>query len=329
MVQDRLTAPFRALGSQRVKNINRSIRIWQWVPDAPPPEDTVKRAEISQRVQFCMAPDGTQLAYASVGQGPALLKAPNWLNHIEYEWRSPVWGPAFAQMAKRFHFVRFDQRGNGLSDWEVEEISEDAMISDMEVVVSASQLDRFLLFGISQGCAFSIRYAAKNPGRVKGLILLGGYVRGALARKSEDQKDLHEATTKMILRGWGSPNPLYRHFFTEGLMPDASPEQKSSFDELQRLSITPENAVRINTMNAHVDVSELARQVKVPTLVVHCTDDQRAPLEEGRRMAALIPGARFIALEGNNHALIEGTPAFDKFFEALDEFVSEHGLASA
>lgn len=323
MVQDRLQVSFRDLGSQRVKNINRAIRVWQWTPDQEEPEEAIVEAALTQRVQFCITPDNVQLAYASVGEGPDLLKAPNWLNHIEYEWRSPVWGPAFAALARRCRLVRFDQRGNGLSDWDVETISADAMNSDMKTVVAAAGLEKFLLLGISQGCAWSVRYAVENPDQVRGLILLGGYLRGALVRRSEEQDDLHEATNKMILRGWGSPNPLYRHFFTEVMMPDATDEQKSSFDELQRISTTPENAVRINNMNAHIDFVDLARQVKVPTLVMHSNGDQRSPLEEGRRMAALIPGARFVPLEGNNHALIEGTEAFDQFFEAFDDFVKD------
>ena len=127
------------------------------------------------RVQFAMAPDGVQIAWASVGEGPPVLKAPNWLNHIEYEWRSPVWGPAFAELARHCRLVRFDQRGNGLSDWEVDEISQDAMIGDMATVARAAGLDRFALLGISQGCAFSIRYAVEHPERVTCLVLLGGY----------------------------------------------------------------------------------------------------------------------------------------------------------
>jgi pimeloyl-ACP methyl ester carboxylesterase len=128
----------------------------------------------------------------------------------------------------------------------------------------------------------------------------------------------------MIRQGWGSPNPVYRHFFTAGFIPDAKPEQMSGFDELQRVSITPENAARISKMNALVDMSDMAKKVTVPTLVLHCEGDRRVPLEEGRRIAALIPRARFVALEGNNHVLIEGTPAFDAFFNQVNAFLREH-----
>jgi class 3 adenylate cyclase/pimeloyl-ACP methyl ester carboxylesterase len=324
-VLDRVNEPFRDLGLQRVKNIARPIRVWQWTPDASPDEPEPVAAALNQTIRFCTAPDGVQIAYATVGEGPPLLKAPNWLNHLEYEWRNPAWGPAFAALARHHRLVRFDQRGNGLSDWEVAEISEDAMIADMAAVADAAGLDSFALLGISQGCAFSVRYAVENPQRVRCLVLLGGYVRGRLRRGSAEQAQLYEAAKTMIRQGWGSPNPTYRHFFTSTLMPDATPEQAANFDELQRISVAPANAERIFEMNAHVDVSDLARRVKVPTLVLHCVGDRMCSLDDGRRMAALIPGARFVALEGNNHVPMEGTPAFDAFIEEADAFLAEHG----
>ncbi len=324
-VHSTLTDSFRDLGSQRVKNISRAIRVWQWSPDAPQSEIDVSDAAMHQQIQFCASEDGTQIAYARVGNGPPLFKAPNWLNHIEYEWRSPVWGPAFAELAKHNELIRFDQRGNGLSDWEAKEISEDMMIKDMSAVADSAGLDKFAIFAISQGCSFSVRYAAENPDRVTCLVFLGGYLRGRLMRNSKEQEDLYHAAGTMIEQGWGSPNPAYRHFFTTAFMPDATAEQTESFDELQRISITPKNAMRIWEMNGKVDVTELAKQIKVPTLVLHCEGDRMAPLEEGRFMAAHIPGARFVVLPGNNHALIDGSEAFEMFFEETNAFLAEHG----
>lgn len=315
---------FRDLGSQRVKNISRPIGVWQWSPDPPETEREVEEAGLNQRVQFCMTGDGVQLAYASVGEGPPVFKAPNWLNHLEYEWRSPVWGPVLAEIAAKHRLVRFDQRGNGLSDWDVEEISYDAMISDMARVVEASGLERFALLGISQGCGLSVRFAAEYPEKVKCLVLYGGYLRGPLARGKKDQQELHEAAIAMIRHGWGSTSPTYRHFFTELFMPDATPEQMESFDELQRICITPENAVRIHEMIARTNVVEYAQRVQVPTLVLHAEGDQRAPFEEGRRMAAMIPNARFVSLTGRNHPLLAETPAFAEFFKEFNAFVEEN-----
>jgi hypothetical protein len=156
-IGDRFRESFRDMGRQRVKNLSRPIRVWQWTPDARADEQDLAEAARQQRVQFATAPDGAQIAWASIGGGPPVLKAPNWLNHLDYEWQSPVWGPALAELARHWRLVRFDQRGNGLSDWDVKEISGDAMVSDMATVADTARLERFALLGISQGCAFSIR----------------------------------------------------------------------------------------------------------------------------------------------------------------------------
>jgi len=323
IVGDRLRQPFRDLGSQRVKNISRPVRVWQWTPDTPQKEPVLDEMALRQKVQFVTSRDGVQLAWAEVGEGEPMLKAPNWLNHLEYEWRSPVWGPAFGALARRWRLIRFDQRGNGLSDWDVTEISADTMIADIGSIADAARLDRFTLLGISQGCAFSIRYAVENPKRVTSLVLLGGYLRGRLRRPDPEQKQLYSVLGAMIRDGWGSSNPVFRHFFTSNFIPDASPEVGASFDELQRIATSPQNALRLWQMNAEIDVTALARQVAVPTLVLHCQGDRVAPLEEGRLMARMIPGAQFIELPGNNHVVLEGTPAFDQFYEAVSAFLAQ------
>ncbi len=324
LVAERLDARFADLGPQRVKNIQRQLRVWQWVPEMPDDAEPSAALPATQEVRFCTASDGAQLAYARIGRGPKVVKAPNWVNHLEYEWRSPVWGPVLRSFAERAELLRFDQRGNGLSDWDVDDISEEAMIGDLATVVDAAGFDRFALFGVSQGCAFAIRYAVEHPERVGCLILLGGYMRGRLKRRSPEHERWHELSLMMIRQGWGSPNREFRQFFSESFMPDATAEQKANFDELQRITITPENAVRILEMNANVDVSHLAPLVQVPTLVLHCRDDRMVPLAEGRRMAATIPDALFVEMEGANHALIEGSPAFEQFFAEVDKFLGEH-----
>jgi pimeloyl-ACP methyl ester carboxylesterase len=221
--------------------------------------------------------------------------------------------------------VRFDHRGGGMSDWDVQDISFDAMVSDIGTVADATTLERFVLFGISQGCSYSVAYAAQNPERVRGLVLLGGFARGRLKRNEPEARALFEAEQTMTERGWGSPNPVYRNMFTTNFIPDATPKQKTGLDELQRVSLSAGNAARVAELVANIDVCDLARTLDVPTLVLHCEGDLRAPLEEGRRLAALIPGARFVALEGRNHALVEGTPAFDSFFREVSPFLA--GLA--
>lgn len=323
-VADKIKVPFRDMGNQRVKNISRPIRVWQWTPGASLPSPELPKAAQQQQVQFATASDGVQIAWASIGQGMPVLKAPNWLNHLEYEWRSPIWHPWLVRLARLCRLVRFDQRGNGLSDWGVEAVSEEAMTGDMSTVAAAAGLSRFALLGISQGCSFSVRYAVENPEQVTCLVLLGGFLRGRLKRTQPDQKHLYEVGTMMIRDGWGSTNPIFRHFFTTTFMPDAQPEMAASFDELQRIATSPEAAMRIWKMNSTVDVTELAKQVNVPTLVLHCIGDRVAPIEEGRLMATLIPNATFVELPGNNHVLMEDTAAFEQFFDEYSRFLTAY-----
>jgi len=316
-------ADFVDMGSQRVKNIARAIGVWQWTPNSSSTEPDIPSVAHTQRVGFCFSSDGAQLAWSSLGCGIPVLKAPNWFNHIEYEWRVPAWNGLLQEMIRRFQFVRFDQRGNGLSDWDVDEISADAMIADMTAVADAAELDRFGLFSLSQGCAFSVRLAAEFPEKVRFLILCGGYARGMLHRGSPDQEAMLSAFETMIRQGWGSPLPTYRQVFTSMFMTGAAPDQTASFDELMRISASPENAVRIFHMNNEIDVSKLAPLVKAPTLVLHCRDDARIPFDEGRRLAALIPNAQFVALEGKSHILFPGTPAFDGLLSHIDQFLAD------
>jgi len=322
-VMDRLGESFRDMGSQRVKNISRPVRVWQWAPDARP-ERKAPDAALHQKVRYCTSADGTHLAYSTIGRGPPVLKAPNWINHIEYEWQSPVWGQFLTEFSGSCSLTRFDQRGNGLSDWDVEEISEDKMIDDMLAVADAAMLDRFALFGISQGAAFSMRFAAQHPERVKCLVLLGGYVRGRLRRGDPEAGRFYQIGYNMIRDGWGSPDSIYRHFFTTTYIPDATAEEGDSFDELQRLSTNTENALRIVEMNAEIDASAHAENVGVPTLVLHCRGDRAVPVDEGRLAARLIPGASFIELPGNNHGMVGGHPGFQEFFDEAMPFIRRH-----
>ncbi|MGI9357631.1 MAG: alpha/beta fold hydrolase [Rhizobiaceae bacterium] len=316
-----LDAQFTDLGSQKVKNIDRKIGVWQWTPEAPASPVEIPAIADTQSVRFCTSSDGAQLAWSNLGEGIPVLKAPNWFNHIEYEWRVPSWKGLLLELIDRFQFVRFDQRGNGLSEWDVDDISEDAMIADMKAVADAAGLEKFGLFALSQGGAFSVRFAAEYPERVSFLIMCGGYARGALHRGSPDQAAMVSAFETMIRQGWGSPLPTYRQVFTSMFMTGAAPEQTESFDELMRISASPENAVRIFHMNNNVNVTECAPQVKAPTLVLHCRDDSRIPFDEGKRMAALIPNAQFVALEGQSHILMPNTPAFDGLFDHVDRFI--------
>lgn len=326
VVADRMSEPFRDLGAQRVKNLSRPVRVWQWTPGDQLEPDVLQDLP-APHVQFVRSADGAHIAWSATGTGPAVLRAPHWMNHLEYELKSPFLGPFLQSLASQTRLVRFDQRGNGLSDWEAERLDVDAMIEDMEAVVAASGLTRFALLGISQGAAFSVRYALKHPQQVSCLVLFGGYVRGRLTRGSKDEEKLYDAARIMIRDGWGSNLPSYRSFFTTAYLPDATTEVQNNFDEVQRVSINAQNAFRVNDMNARVNFQAEAQQLDVPTLVLHIAGDRVAPIHEGRHMARMIPGARFVELPGNNHVAIQGEPAFDQFFDVALPFIREHSDA--
>ncbi len=323
LVTVRLGEPFRDMGRQLVKNISRPIKVWQWTPSSQP-QPVEPDAALQQRVRYCTSTDGVHLAYATIGNGPPVLKAPNWLNHIEYEWQTPVWGPFLSEFGNHCNLTRFDQRGNGLSDWDVDEISQDRMIDDMLAVADAAGLEKFALLGISQGAAFSIQFAAMYPGRVKCLVLLGGYLRGRLKRDEPEDQRLFDIAKSMIRDGWGSPNAIYRHFFTSLYIPDATPEEAECFDELQRISTNPDNALRIVQMMGEINCKQYAPQIRVPALVLHCRDDRAVPVRESRLAARMIPGASFIELPGCNHAMVHGHPGFQEFFDEVIPFLRDH-----
>jgi DNA-binding winged helix-turn-helix (wHTH) protein/pimeloyl-ACP methyl ester carboxylesterase len=272
-----------------------------------------------QEVRFCTASDGVRIAYALAGQGPPLVKAANWLNHLEYDWQSPVWSDLLHELAANNQLIRYDERGNGLSDWEVEDISFEAFVHDLECVVDAAGLDRFALLGISQGCAVSIAYAVRHPERVSHLILFGGFARGRARRDPQNA----ETMMSLIAQGWGRENPASRQFFTSLFLPEGTPEQMQWFNDLQRITTSPTNAVRIMRATGDVDISELLPQVRVPTLVLHCRNDAAVPFDEGRGLAAGIPGAKFVALESCNHLVLESEPAWHRLLDSIRTFLRQ------
>ena len=286
------------LGERSLKNISRRVRIWRWRPRDSAMAAVEPAAHLEQEIHFCAAPDGVQIAYSSVGSGPPLVKAPNWMNHLEFDWQSPIWRHLLRELARDHTLVRFDQRANGLSDWEVEDISLDAFVSDLETVVDALGLERFPLFGISQGCAISIAYANRNPGRVSHLVLYGGFARGRLRRGSQVEKEQAEAMHTLIRLGWGQDNPAFRQMFTSAFVPGGTREQMEWFNELQRISVSPENAVRIRKVTDEFEVMELLPRVNVPTLVLHCRGDAIAPFTEGRRLSVRHSQRTFCSARG-------------------------------
>jgi pimeloyl-ACP methyl ester carboxylesterase len=265
-----------------------------------------------------------QLAYSRVGKGPPLVKTGNWLTHLEFDLDSPIWGRLYRDIASYRTLVRYDARGNGLSDREVPDVTFANFVDDLETIVDAAGLDRFALFGISQGCAVSVAYAARHPERVTHLILLGGYALGWKKRaRTPAEKESIEAMMTLMRVGWGQENPAFRQMFTSQFAPDASKEQAEWFNELQRISTSPEDAVRNVLANSEADVIQLLPQIKARTLVMHARQDGRVPFEAGRRLAAGIPGARFVPLDSRNHVILESEPAFERFLEEARSFLAQ------
>lgn len=284
------------------------------------------RALRAQRLGFCDASDGTKIAYATLGSGPPVLKAANWLTHLEFDWTSPIWGECFSEIARRRTLIRYDERGCGLSDWAVKDLSFDAFVEDLELVADKLELERFPLLGISQGAAVSIEYAVRHPDRVSALILIGSYAAGWRHLASPEEQARREAVRNLTEVGWGTDNSAYRHIFSQTFMPDAGAEELAWFDAFQRLTTSPQNAARFQDAFGDIDVRHRLDQVTVPTLVLHSKGDQRIDLEQGRAVASGIPNAQFVPLESRNHVLVDYEPAWRTCMEAISEFLDAHGL---
>jgi pimeloyl-ACP methyl ester carboxylesterase len=277
---------------------------------------------MEQEIRFCTASDGVRIAYATMGQGPPLVKAANWLSHLEYDLESPVWSHWLHELSRDHTLIRYDERGCGLSEWDVEDHSHDAWVKDLEAVVDAAGLTRFALMGISQGGPVAIAFAAQHPECVSQLVLYGTYARGWERRgASAEEIAEREAAITLSEHGWGRDVPAYREMFTRTFIPDANDEQRNWFNELQRVTCSPTNAVRLQRALGPIDVSHLLPKITVPTLVLHARGDMRCPFDEARRIASAIPDSRFVSLNSRNHLLLEGEPAWYSFLHEVRLFL--------
>ncbi len=277
---------------------------------------------LDQKIGFCSAKDGVQICYSTVGEGPPLVKAPNWISHLEFEWESPVWRHWWRELSQHNTLVRFDQRGSGLSDRDVEDASFERWVDDLETVVDTVGLDRFPILGISQGGAVAIEYALRFPEKVSHLILFGAYSNG-WKKRDDRHVELVEALITVTREGWGANIPAYRQIFTSRFIPGATSEQMDWFNELQRISTSASNAARILIETGEIDILDHLGQVTTPTLVLHSRKDVVVPFDQGRRLAALIPNSEFIPLDSANHLILEDEPAWPAALRAMHRFLGQ------
>jgi pimeloyl-ACP methyl ester carboxylesterase/DNA-binding winged helix-turn-helix (wHTH) protein len=276
----------------------------------------------SQEIRYCCSEDGVRIAYATSGSGPPLVKAANWLTNLDLEWESTIWAHWIDALSARHRLVRYDERGCGLSDWDVDTFDLDTWVEDLELVVDSAELERFPLLGLSQGGAVAIAYAVRHPERVTRLVLVGAYARGRLARAQTAEERDDAALDMQIGRvAWRRDDPAFRQVFAAQFFPGEGRPTWDAFNALQRATTSTENVVRFLDTFANIDVADLATEVRCPTLVLHARDDHRVPTSQARELARLVPDSSLRLLDSGNHILTAHEPAWPALLEELDRFV--------
>lgn len=311
------------LGPCLVKNIPQPVQVFQVRQKQELVKTPANTPSFEQNIQFCETPDGVQIAYASIGKGPPVVLVSNWLTHLEMDLQIPMRRELVRVLSSNKQVIRYDARGSGLSDREINDFSLDASVLDLTTVIDALGLEQVSLVGQSQGAAIAAAYAGRNSDRVNKLVLCGGYARGRRMRGSKGQIAESDAFVTMIREGWGKELDAYVRMFGAFFMPDANAEQLSGFTNFQRKATPPENAASIQLAIDSIDISNELSNVKASTLVFHVREDARAPFEEGRRMAAGIPNARFVPLEGRNHVMLANDPSLELFLNEVSKFLEE------
>ena len=279
---------------------------------------------MEQEIRFCRSSDGVRLAYATVGTGPLLIRAAHWLTHLDYDWNSPVWRHWLEGIARHRTLVRYDERGCGLSDHDLTNCSLDDWVADLEAVVDDLGADRFPLLGVSQGGPVAVTFAARHPERVSKLVLVNTYLAGSRVRAASDEdRQLAQVQLDLIRLGWERDDAAFRQFFTHSIMPDATGELWQAFAELLRRTTSAENAARLMHTWRGLDVTDAAPLVQCPTLVMHSRGDLRVPFDEGRKLAAAIPGSRFVPMASSNHLMRVDEPAWPVFIDELGRFLAD------
>jgi pimeloyl-ACP methyl ester carboxylesterase len=273
-------------------------------------------------VKFCHSKEGTSIAYARSGAGYPLLFSGSWMTHLDKDWENPAYGDYIRQLSDGFTVIRYDQRGNGLSQWSGTDLSFEGMVDDMEAVVDQSGHDQVAILGLSQGASVSIAYALRHPHRVSHLVLSGGYARGRKQRGNPAEHEESEALVNLIRHSWGNENPAIRQILTTLFMPEASRQQMQWFNDFQNLCGPADNIAQFRAMFDDINVTDLLGKIDIPTLVVHSDKDAVAPLSEGKLLASQIPNASFVQLNSPNHMLFATEPDFPRMITAIRRFIA-------
>ncbi len=318
---------FQDFGSHQLKNIQGEIQVYL-VESGEDVGYLATQSGLSSQseVRYCVSPDGTSIAHTGVGKGYPLVFAGSWMTHLEWDWQSPSYQDYLSHLSSYFKVIRYDQRGQGMSEWGNVEIKFERMVEDMECVIEQYDVDKIALMGMSQGASVSLEYVARNPGKVSHLILNGGYSRGRRRRGMEKDQAESEALVHMIRHGWGAENPAFRNAMTTLFMPDAGPDEIEWFNRFQKACGPGENMARFREMFDEMDVTSVIPKIDVPTLIVHSDEDAIAPINEARYLAARIAGARMIILKSKNHMMFGNEPDFPKLIDSVVAFVNGQNL---
>jgi pimeloyl-ACP methyl ester carboxylesterase/DNA-binding CsgD family transcriptional regulator len=280
------------------------------------------RKPLRQHIRYAKAADGARLAWAEAGEGPVVVKAANWLSHLEYEWESPLWRHWLEFFSSHFRFLRYDERGCGLSDARLDALDVEVWTADFEAVIDAARPSwPVALLGISQGAVACIEYAIRHPERVSRLVLYGGYARGAHIRGTPATQATYRAIIELARAAWGSDNPAFRQVFTSRFIPGATQAQLQWFNDFCLKSTSGEDAAKLLDARGSVNIESRLGEVRVPTLVLHAREDAVVPVAEGRLLAGAIPGAEFVELDSRNHILLADEPAWERFRDAVLRFL--------
>ena len=310
------------IGYQILKNIKTPIEVYQL--NFKDKNLKLDLTEADQEIRYCLSKDHTTIAYAKFGSGPPLIKAPNFMTSLEHDWRSPIWKHYFNFFGSSHSFYRFDQRGNGFSDWDPQNISFNNFVDDLEAVVNDAGLENFPLFALSQGTAVSLAYAAKYPQRVNKLIILGGYARGRAYRmKPNEFEKISSMDESMILNGWEKENPAFRQFFTSSFLPGASKEQMDSFNNIMKFTTSASNAAKILQVNDQINVIEKLKNIEIPCLILHAEKDMRVPFTEGEFLAKHLKNSKLVSLPSSNHIILQQEDSWSIVQKEIKEFLKQ------